>query len=300
MELKSLALGDKAVFDRYLRGRRYELAQYSFPNIYCWKKLFAIRWGILKGALCVFFRDATGCFLYLPPLGVPPDPDVIEPCFGIMDAANKNRRISRIENAEEADLNDFAALGYPYALKSHDFIYSRPALAALRGDPLKAKRAAVNRFVRENRFQCGPYLPAHKEECLALYREWMRGRGEATPDPVYRGMLSDSLNSLEVILDDFSSLDMTGLVVRVEGRMRAFTLGCRMNEDTFCVLFETADLGIKGLSQFIFREFCARCGEFRFVNAMDDSGLDNLKRVKMSYRPRKLAAAYIINRADGQ
>lgn len=298
MELKPLALGDKAVFDRYLGKRRHELAQYSFPNIYCWKKLFTIRWGILKGALCVFFQDAMGCFLYLPPLGIPPDPAVIEPCFGIMDAVNKNRRISRIENAEEDDVEGFTALGYPHALKSHDFIYSRPALAALRGDPLKAKRAAVNRFIRANRFSCGPYLPAHKEECLSLYKEWMRGRGETTPEPVYRGMLSDSLNSLEVILDDFSSLDMTGLVVQVGGAIRAFTLGCRMNDDTLCVLFETADLGIKGLSQFIFREFCARHEGFCFVNAMDDSGLDNLKRVKMSYRPRKLAAAYIINRAD--
>ena len=300
MELKQLALEDKAVFDGYLRERRHELAQYAFPNIYCWKKLFAIQWGVIEGALCVFFRDPTGCFLYLPPLGAPPSAAMIWECFAIMDAVNKNRRISRIENAEEPDLAGFLALGLRHAPKSHDYIYSRAALSALRGDLFKPKRAAVNRFIRENRFVCRPYQPADKEQCLSLYKAWMRGRGETIPDPVYRGMLADSLTSLEVILDDFAALETAGLVVRVGSAIRAFTLGCALNDDTFCVVFETADLAVKGLSQFIFREFCARHEGFRSVNAMDDSGLENLKKVKMSYRPRLLAPAYIIDRADGQ
>ena len=38
---------------------------------------------------------------------------------------------------------------------------------------------------------------------------------------------------------------------------------------------------------------------FRFVNIMDDSGLDNLKTVKESYRPVRVVPAFIADRCDG-
>ena len=63
----------------------------------------------------------------------------------------------------------------------------------------------------------------------------------------------------------------------------------------FCVLFEIADLNINGLSQFIYREFCQELmSSYRWINAMDDSGLENLKRVKRSYHPTKIIPSYTI------
>ena len=36
--------------------------------------------------------------------------------------------------------------------------------------------------------------------------------------------------------------------------------------------------------------------DFKYINIMDDSGLEGLKKVKLSYRPAKLASAYIATR----
>jgi len=122
----------------------------------------------------------------------------------------------------------------------------------------------------------------------------MRIRKESNPDPVYQGMLSDSLTCLEVFLKDYKKLGGLGRIVKINGKIRGFTFGFALNKDTFCVLYEVTDLSVKGLAQFIFWKFCRELKDYRYINIMDDSGLENLKRVKLSYHPEKLVPAYIV------
>jgi hypothetical protein len=61
-------------------------------------------------------------------------------------------------------------------------------------------------------------------------------------------------------------------------------------------LYEITDLSIKGLAQFIFRAFAEELKNYRYLNIMDDSGLANLKKVKLSYHPERLVPAYIARR----
>ena len=61
------------------------------------------------------------------------------------------------------------------------------------------------------------------------------------------------------------------------------------------VLFEVADLKLKGISQYIFREL-AKEMNYKYINIMDDSGLDNLKRVKLSYRPYRMIENFVVSR----
>ncbi len=300
MELKTLTIADRGTFEAFLRKRPHGLSAYGFPAIYGWKSLFRIRWADVRGSLCVFFTDAVGTFLYLPPLGETPDARTVDECFREMVRLNAGSGVSRIENLEEGDLPAFRDFGYVPVFKSYDYVYSRAALAGLRGDAFKAKRALVNRFVKNNRFECLPYGPRHREACLSLYREWMVGKERGNSETVYRGMLADSLSCLTTLLDDPSGCGISGLVVTVNGAVKGFTLGYPLNDETLCVFFEITDLSLRGLSQFIFRRFCAENARFGLVNAMDDSGLANLEKVKMSYRPLRRVAAYIVNASDAQ
>jgi len=55
---------------------------------------------------------------------------------------------------------------------------------------------------------------------------------------------------------------------------------------------------IKGLRS-LFSAFLRFFGRVtRFVNIMDDSGLENLKRVKRALRPAKIAPAYIVSQSN--
>jgi hypothetical protein len=298
VELKKIKLQDKSLFNTFLRLRRRpnELSVFAFENIYIWKTLYDIRWQVFDGCLCIFFRDRSGCFLYLPPLGREITRRAVAKGFEIMDTCNLNKEISRIENIQEPDVDLFRDLGYRCDYKSSDYICRRIDLAGLKGDKFKSKRAACNYFVKHYHYRYLAFSLKDKAGCLQLFRIWQGQRICGCRDKIYCGMIQDSLTCLKILFAGYKKLGITGRAVKIGNEIKAFSFGYKLNTDTFCILYEITDLSIKGLAQFIFRKFCSELKEFRYVNIMDDSGLKNLKRVKLSYRPVKLVSAYIAKR----
>lgn len=298
MKLNKLTLKDKTILNKFLRLTAHQLAVYAFENIYIWRELFEIYWMIIEDSLCIFFKDNTGCFLYLPPLAIKINPQVITEVFRIMDKFNKNKAISRIENVEEKDIAFFKDLGYLFSHKSSDYLLNRQDLVEFKGNRFKSQRAGYNYFIKHYPFKYLPFSLKYQDACLKLYHLWMKERKSKFKDTLYQGMLTDSLSCLKILLKDYSDLDCIGRQVMVDDALGAFTFGFKLNSDTFCVLYEIADLSIKGLSQFIFRQFCSELKDYRYINIMDDSGLENLKKVKLSYHPVRLIPAYIVSRKD--
>jgi len=296
MRLRKLSLKDKAIFDKYLVQEAHGLSVYAFANIYIWKVLFDIEWAVIEDNLCVFLKDRMGCFLYLAPLGAKKNPEVAAQVFEIMDGYNRNTEISRIENIEEAGLSFYRGLGYACKKKSVDYLCNRDDLVNLNGDAFKSKRACINFFKKNYSFEYIPYVARHKKECLRLYGVWAAERASRNPDPVYQGMLEDGAKCLKLALTHYSDLGLSGRIVKVDHKIRAFTFGYPLNPRTFCVLYEVADLSCKGLAQFVFREFCDDAQKYTCINVMDDSGLENLRRVKLSYKPARLIPAYTATR----
>lgn len=298
MELKRLSLKDRALFVRYLRLKRHELSAYSFINIYIWKCLFNISWAVIDKCLCVFFRDKMGCFLYLPPQGKEVCPGTIEKVFIVLDKFNKNKELSRIENIEDSEKEFYRGLGYSCKDKYPEYLCRRQDLAELKGNAFKSKRSSVNYFSRHYQYEYLEFVPAHAKECLSLYDAWSAARAKGTSDVVYKGMLSDGRACLKLLLDNSGALNVTGRVIKIDNKVKAFTFGFELNNDTFVVLYEITDLSVAGLAQFIFREFSGEQNKYKYINIMDDSGLANLEKVKLSYRPARLIPAYIATRKN--
>lgn len=296
MTLNKLSLKDKTRFNKYLNLKNHELSVYSFANIYIWRKFFDIRWIIIEDSLCIFFQDKIGVFLYLAPLAKNNNPEVISHVFEILSKLNKNPEFAHLENIEDKDLNFYHQLGFECSLKSQDYILSRQELAGLKGNKFKSKRAGYNYFVKHFDFSYKDLFPKDREECLELYSLWAKERKSGNADSIYQGMVDESRISLKEALDNYSKLKFKGIKVLVNQVTKGFTFGFALNKETFCVLYEITDLTIKGLAQFIFSKFAQELKDYKYINIMDDSGLDNLKKVKLSYHPKRLAPAYIVRR----
>jgi hypothetical protein len=296
MRFNRISLADKRIFDKYLSLSGHELSAYAFANIYIWRRLFDINWGMVEDSLCIFFQDKIGTFLYLDPLGRNRSPQLIEKIFQTLDKFNKNKDISRIENIEEKDKVFYDNLGYERSEKSQDYLCLTKDLTDLKGDKFKSKRSAFNYFIKHYDFKYLPFSLKYEDECRKLYNCWMNQRKAANKDNIYRGMLKDSRETLMEVLNSYSRLGIIGRVVKIDGMVKAFTFGFKLNLDTFCILYEITDLSIKGLAQFIFRQFCRELRDYKYINIMDDSGLENLRKVKLSYHPARLIPAYIAKR----
>lgn len=298
MKLDKLSLKDKKIFTKYLKLTEHRLSVYAFDNIFIWKELFDIYWAVIDGNLCVFFKDKIGCFLYIPPQGTRMKPRVAREVFIIMDKFNKNKDISRIENAEEKDLAFYRDLGYECRYKSCDYLLNRTELVNLKGNKFKSKRASFNYFIKHYRYKYLPFSLRYQKDCLQLYNLWVEQRRDNAKDPLYQSMLQDSRICLKILLDNYPHLNLTGRLVKINEEIKAFSFGFKLSPDTFCILYEITDLTIKGLAQFIFRKFCLELKDYKYINIMDDSGLENLKKVKLSYQPTRLIPAYIVKRQE--
>lgn len=234
--------------------------------------------------------------MYLSPLAKEQRPAVAKEAFAVMDSFNKNKDISRIENVPEHDLEYYRALGYLGHDKYSDYLCQRDDLALLRGNKFKSQRASYNYFIKHYNFDYCRLKPTDKDDCLRLFNLWSKERISQCNDDIYCGMLEDNRKVIKDTLVNYKQLDLEGIVVRVDKKIKGFSFGYKLNPETFCILYEVTDLSIKGLAQFIFRQFCQELEKYKYINIMDDSGLENLRKVKLSYKPVRLIPAYIITR----
>ena len=300
MRLQPLTLNDKPLFDEYVHRTCPQLSNYAFVPIYVWKEHFQFYWALFREHLCVFAKQGEDYFM--PILPMPCDPEngtyrnVIRTAYQFMLESNPNPHIARIENVSQELRSFFEKDGFCVTLKETEYLYETAALSELRGNRFKSKRNAYNAFIeRYPLAEFTSYCPADRDACFALYDAWRATRAVKRDDAIYCAMLEDSRSAHRIAIAHAEALGLLGRVVRIDEEIRGYTFGYPLNADIFCVLFEITDLEIKGLAQFIYREFCKELGDtYRWVNAMDDSGLENLKRVKRSYYPSQLIPSYNI------
>ena len=232
--------------------------------------------------------------MYLPPLGKELDEETIKAAFEIMNTYNENKDVSRIENIEQEDIGFYKDLGYQAYLKSKDYLYKTQDLIGLRGNRFKSKRALCNYFKKNYKYRFVKYQEQSYNDCQKLVKSWRGSRLKKYNDDIYTAMLEQSGSAFKHLLENFKFLGAVGFLVQAQGEVKACSFGYKLNNETFCIIFEIADLNIKGISQFIFREFCRKNDNFKFINAMDDSGLENLRKVKLSYHPCKLEESFCV------
>ena len=222
--------------------------------------------------------------------------NVVCEAYQFMLASNQNPQIARIENVPQEMISSFEKNGFRATLKETEYLYETGTLAELRGNRYKQQRHAYNAFVAQYpSAKLRPYRIKDQAECLALYDRWQKTRSEKYDDFIYNAMLEDSQSAHRIGISHSEALGLIGRVVHINGEISGYTFGYPLNRDTFCIMFEIADLGIKGLAQFIYREFCKELMDsYKWINAMDDSGLENLKRVKHAYHPIELIPSYNI------
>jgi len=291
-------LRKKPLVETYLRKAPYRLSSFSFVNIFAWKDFFDFRFEVIDGNLCVFASSAVGTFLYLPPLGKNISGKAVSQCFEVMEKENKGSGVTRIENVEEDMLPFFWSEKFKVFKKSEEYVYRRKDIANLKGNTLKTKRSLYNYFAKYFSFEYSAFETPMADECLSLYERWAKERKESHKDEIYRHLLDENRAVHKLLLAHGKDLELVGRVIRMNGKIKAYTFGCALNPQTFCILLEIADLKIKGLPVTIFREFAKdkEVQKFEFINVMDDFGLESVRRTKLSFRPCGIIPSYVATR----
>ena len=298
--LRPFTLEDRSWFEARLSTHPVpgdQLAAYSFPYHVIWRDLFTYEWIELEGHVCLVAGNAEGCFLALPPIGPDPCGLAMSRAFAFLSERNKVKALTRIENVPESLAGCCRDLDYRVTPRGPDYLYRRDDLVGLHGDRFKSQRVAYNHCVKESRPAFRVYRPDDAEACRALFGHWRQNVKPDGASGLAAHLAADVGHAHHQGIAHAAELGLVGGVVEVEGRVAAYTFGYPLNAQTFCVLFEIADRQVKGLGAYIFREFCRELEGYEFINTMDDSGLDGLRRAKLAYHPLRLVESFIVSPA---
>ena len=313
--LKHFDLKAKSTMDEYLKLINVDVSDYTFAGNYIWLSTATGFYTIVNETFCLFILNSGELSMLLPPIGKKENTyDAMLQCFDIMNAHNSNRNYSKIEYVHEELLEGFVdyleegTLVYEMLKdfiiekKLVDYIYKVEDLIDLKGDSYKSKRNEINRFRKVYPNYRLEILDKekHSKEVLALFNKWVKDRTTYMPKEeveIFLDGIYFERFAIKRLINDYNNLEIIGLVIYIDDEIKGFTVGERINENTASVIIEKTDFEILGCAQFIFREFTKILKEkynSEYINVGDDMGFENLKKVKMSYRPKKLVPKYTI------
>jgi len=310
--LSPLQLKDKQLFESRLHAMNIPLSDYSFANNHIWLSLMSGFHAEIEGCLCLFALSGETLTMMLPPLGDSASQRAALPvCFDLMDRYNGNPYLGKIEYAYRdflavLDIRDDVPLpmigGEQWLVEpaNPDYIYRTEDLVHLSGNRYKDKRNLINQFRRVfPACRSVPFGPSNRSDALALTHAWISHRLKyIAPADVEHSLYYIELERTAIYnaVKYQDELGLVGLCLYNGDEMLGFTLGERINSNVANVLIEKTNLDILGCAQYLFREFSKQLTDCEFINVGDDLGLENLRRVKLSYRPAMLGEKYTIKR----
>ncbi len=312
--LRPITLADQATFQSRFDSLAEPLSDYTFSQLFTWGNSLRILWTELDGHLCVFANGSGDLTLLMPPIGDGSPDRALRQAFQIMDDYNRAHGVegaSRVEYVSSELLARFDPSKLVVEPMGMDYVYDTARMIDLAGGDLASKRQLKNRFLRNYEHRLEPYDPArHAEPCRQLLRMWKKQQDVAHTVERLTSALKRQKEAIacELALEHAAVLGLKGVVIYVKNpldeestpsfSLRGFTFGEWLGKDQSSIVIEKTDLGVKGLAQFIFSDFCRSHWMARpYVNAGDDWGLETLAWTKMSYRPARLLQKYAITLA---
>jgi len=299
--LNSLKIGDKKLFDKYVKEENVYLCDYSFANNFIWKGSIELLWKIINGNFCLFGVTPKGMCMLLPPLGKNNISDTLSECFSIMKEIDGCRSSEFYINYVYEDfLNFFDNSSYRIVESYPDYIYKTSDLIKLAGRKYEKKRNEINSFKKHHIASFEKFYPRHIADALIMIDRWkdekVNEKNLLNHHEIHYqyGLIHEAEASKCAII--FSEeLGLTGAIITIDDKIEGITIGEPITLNTASVLIEKTNNRFHGMPQFIYQQFCAsNFSDVEYINAGEDWGIEGLRKAKTSYHPCFLAKKFII------
>lgn len=279
MEFKKIELSDKKIFDDYYKKFPQYSSYLSFVSLFTWQAAVNFRFALIKENIVVKFdsyKNKKEYFL-IPETNKETLKEVMDVLFSKGEVFITNLTENQVEWLEELYPGKF---NFNHKRDSDNYYYNVEDMATLTGKKLHSKRNFVNRFKKENEYVYEKIDETVARECAELLDEWCQGK-----DCEDTGLKAETC-ACRLALSNMENLGLKGGALRVNGRIVAFSLGEKYNDETVIIHFEKADTSYKGTFQTIFMEFVKNEWiDLKLVNREEDMGVEGLRKAKLSYYP---------------
>ena len=283
MDWKKLTIEDKELIDNFTKGK-FRTCDYNFTNLFLWSQGENLHYKIENDILivCGTFVEDEYCFM-----PIPKDESVIGAMKDIIkELLQNNKKIVLVPEEWKDKLEDTFIL--EERRDSYDYIYSIESLAYLKGRKYAKKKNRVHNFMKSYNYSYEPVTAENIGEVIDFQTNWCHDK-ECEIIPVLRNENMGILN----LLHNFNVLGIKGGILRVEGKIVAYTLGEAINDEY--VVIEKGLNNYVGSYQMINMTFLEKeFTDYKYVNREDDFGDEGLREAKESYHPLELLKKYEI------
>lgn len=282
---KRAELEDKEIITQYFKHHTSRSCERTFVNVFLWSRKYPVKWAVIENAL-VFKSEDDEHLSFAFPAGEDED---IKKAMKVMEQYSIEKGYPFTMYNVTPDNFEKLSEWYPgrfeieYDRDAADYIYESEKLATLSGKKLHGKRNHINKFksVYEDRWSYETMTEEHLEECFQMALKWRNDNG-CNDDEEKNAEMCVTLNSLRL----FKELGLIGGVLKIDGKVAAFTLGEPVCSDTFVVHIEKAYADIQGAYPMINQQFVEHeCKDYQYINREEDTGAEGLRKAKLSYRP---------------
>ncbi len=297
-ELKEITIDKKELFDRYLKRRISINSEFSFTNLFMWRKGYDMRYAIIDDMLCILPKHTDGPRSATFPIGFIGEDGtardikpVINELLSFFDSIGEpplfrlydSRTVNVLQNAFPdkfiitEDRNSF------------DYVYKVDELISLSGKKFHSKKNHINKFKKlYPNFEYCKMTPDFADECLSLFDSWSSNKSYAQES------YSEEREAICELLNNWGTLGVIGGCLRADGKMVAFSLGEALSDDTVVIHLEHANTEYEGSFAMMNQQFLEHeWQDYTYVNREEDMGIPGLRKAKESYRPTLMIKKYI-------
>lgn len=281
-EFRQIKLSDKDWIDKVLKESDFRGCEYSFANNLAWCRLSDTKISKYKD----FYLSASfdNEFLNLTfPAGKGDYKDLFNKMSEYAVSIGKRLKLNSVNSDMLKILTNIYGEGKLIVTPnrdSFDYIYNASDLINLQGKKYHGKRNHIKRF-KESDWRFTPIDESVIDDCFEFSA---KSYNESNKYDEHSAVVEQY--AINTFLTNFKALGLCGGVLYQNGKIVGFTIGERLNSDTFVVHIEKAFGDVNGAYPCLCNEFSkAYASEYLYINREEDLGIDGLRKSKKSYYP---------------
>ncbi len=301
-QFKDLSLEDKKLLVPLFHEMKPEISDCNFTNLFMWQDFYQIKITRHRENICLFASadNTPERQFFFAPLGHHEIKETIADLFEFLQDNNCQPIIRRASEQfikqYASELSCFKVVQDP---DISDYIYRTEDLIQLKGRRYHGQRNFISRFKKKYSYTIEEITSENAPECIEFCCQWLAKKIERFQElnmpPEAYVFLKAEVAATNKVLKHWSVLDVRGMLIRIDGKIAGLSIGELLNPEIAVIHVEKCDHTYLGISQFICQEFCKRFWAFcKYINRMEDLGLETLRKAKMALGPHHMGLKYNI------
>lgn len=298
LTLNEITIDKKELLEKYLCRRCSNNSEFSFTNLFMWRKSYDIKYAITDDMLCILPKHNDGPRSATFPIGFISEngeerdiKPAIEALLKYFEGTNQVPLIRLYDEKTVKLLTDTFPDKFLITedLNSFDYVYSIEELTNLAGKKFHSKKNHINKFKKlYPDFKYERMTSKNAEECFNLFNNWCNNK------EIDSAIFDEEKSAILELLNNWDNLDITGGCLRVGEEMVAFSIGEPLKDDAVVIHLEHANTEFQGAFAMMNQQFLEHeWQDYKYVNREEDMGIPGMRQAKQSYKPVFMVKKYV-------